>query len=98
LKALLAALVMVGVFGLAIARLSVPSTAPRFVAAVFPPWWSSARAIESAATAGAVAGVGAFRFVVILAPITPAYEARLTRAGAWLIIDPRVPRLCGSQG
>lgn len=53
------------------------------VAAVFPPWWGSARAALAALPAGEVAGFGGAGFVVLL----PRADAEaLRKAGAWLIL------------
>jgi hypothetical protein len=69
--------------------LAPPPAGP--VAAVFPPWWSGARAFAAAAAAGPVARIGAFGFIVIAAP---AERSRLRAAGAWLLLDPRAAGAC----
>lgn len=52
------------------------------VAAIFPPWWSGHRAIEAAASAGDILGVGGARFVVILHGDPEGLRARARAAGA----------------
>lgn len=71
---------------------------PARAAAVFPPWWSQARALAAADRAGDVAGVGALSPIVIIA--APAgrerdFASALRREGAWLVIDPGFAGPCG---
>jgi hypothetical protein len=58
------------------------------VVAVFPPWWSQARALRAAASAGRVAGVGDMRNVVLLKGESAGLERRASAAGALLLLDP----------
>ncbi len=91
--------------GLAIASLlpafglAEPTSGP--LAAVFPPWWSSARVLEAAASAGRIVGVGAAPFVVIVAAEPggrPDHDSlRLHAAGAWLLLDPQYLGGCGTS-
>ncbi|MGC9271110.1 hypothetical protein [Acidiphilium sp.] len=62
------------------------------VAAVFPPWWSGARALQAAASAGAVLRFGGYRFVVVA---LPRRRVMLERAGAWVLLDPLASGICG---
>lgn len=84
------------VFALALPWLAMPE--PRAgdpVAAVFPPWWSGARAALAALPAGPVAGFGGARFVVLL---PEADTARLRAAGAWLILPAALFGGCSPAG
>ncbi|KQT50102.1 hypothetical protein ASG52_08540 [Methylobacterium sp. Leaf456] len=67
------------------------------VAAIFPPWWSSAERVAAAVAAGGAvlrAGPG----LVIAQSSAPGFEARLHAAGAWLLFDPRGLGLCTPAG
>ncbi|RYC30866.1 hypothetical protein D3273_16915 [Lichenibacterium minor] len=86
--------------GVAIAStllLALLSAAPRVdqIAAVFPPWWSPARAAAAAAGAGSVAGMGAWRSVVIVRGDAAGLALRLRRSGALLTLDARSFAICG---
>lgn len=63
-------------------------------AAVFPPWWSAAKAFEAAGSAGEVARTGAFSSVLIVHSKDPALADRLRKAGALLVLDPVRLALC----
>lgn len=87
-------------FALALASLVVvvalaagPRT-PRQVAAVFPPWWSSARIVAAAGEAGAITGFGGARNVVLVAAADDNLPRRLNAAGALLQLDPVLAGLC----
>ncbi|PIB90845.1 hypothetical protein [Caulobacter sp. FWC2] len=72
---------------------------PGRVAAVFPPWWSPARVIGAAGSAGDIAGVGAVPFIVILRASsdtkTPAdLSQRARSAGALALFDPALAGAC----
>ena len=67
------------------------------VTAVFPPWWDARRAVEAAASGGAVLRLGGTAFAVLVLPDgTPGLE-RLRQAGAWLLLDPGGFAGCGFQ-
>ena len=96
-----AALATLGVFLSLFAAVAVdaqPRTAGR-VAAVFPPWWSSAAIVGAAGAAGDIAGVGGAPFIVILRAspkdTRPADLSRRARdAGALLLLDPALAGAC----
>jgi hypothetical protein len=72
-----------------VAVCSTPLAADRrSVAAVFPPWWSAARAFEAAGSAGEIARTGAYSSILIVHSTQPALAARLRKAGAFLVLDP----------
>ena len=72
---------------------------PAPLAAVFPPWWSSARVFEAAAAADvAVLRAGAWPALVIVRPGDPGAPARLRASGAWLLLDGRAIGGCVSRG
>jgi hypothetical protein len=75
-----------GGFGLFAALMSGPGSGP--VAAIFPPWWTEARALEAAARAGPVLRIGMANIVLVL-PDAANGRSRLWRAGAWLLLTPR---------
>lgn len=79
--------------GLLAAALSLPPGADA-VAAVFPPWWSAARAFASASSAGAVTGTGALRSVLIVRSDRPDLAERLRAAGALLVVAANGPFGC----
>lgn len=70
---------------------------PREAAAVFPPWWSQARAANAAAVAGNIVAVGVAPFVVVARSDTPDIAAALRAQGAWLVIDPGLAAACGAR-
>jgi hypothetical protein len=74
-------------FGLLAALMGGPASGP--VAAVFPPWWDGMRAINAAAAGGTVLRLGPLNFVVLVSPDYQGGRARLWRAGAWLLLNPR---------
>jgi hypothetical protein len=75
---------------LVVAWLDVRPKPGQPVAAVFPPWWSAARAFTAAAAAdGSVLRTGAWAAIIVTASPDPAFAARLRQAGAWLILNPQ---------
>lgn len=65
------------------------------VAAVFPPWWTPARAFAAVSAAGApVLQLGAAPGVFVLDAGPPDLPARLRAAGAILVLDARALRGC----
>jgi hypothetical protein len=85
--------------GLAVLSLSVAVEArprdPRQAAAVFPPWWGSARTLDAAGRAGAVVAVGALPFIVTVRSAAGPIAPRLRAVGAWLDLDPALAGVCG---
>jgi hypothetical protein len=78
---------------MAMSATAAPTGATR-VAAVFPPWWSSARAMGAAATAGEIAGAGAHPSILIVSSGTPGLSRRLHDAGAIVLLSPGLAGLC----
>ena len=77
-----------------VAMLGLKQFAPRApsgaLAVVFPPWTGSAKAIATAAVAGAsVVRSGRYSFIVVVRPTVAGYAARAIGAGAWLVVDPQ---------
>jgi hypothetical protein len=65
------------------------------VAVVFPPWWSSQRALLAVASANAaIVRTTALSAVVVVRPDTHEGLTRLRRAGAWFSIDPQAIAAC----
>ncbi len=59
------------------------------VAAVFPPWLSSAAAFAGVAKAGGdVVRAGVLPTILVAHGDDPGFPARLHEAGAWLVLDP----------
>lgn len=69
---------------------------PREAAGVFPPWWSTAQALDAAARAGAVLAVGAVPFIVIVRDPAGQAPARLRAAGALFSLDAHGLAACGA--
>jgi hypothetical protein len=67
------------------------------VMAIFPPWWDARRAVEAAASGGAVLRLGGTGFAVLVATDGGQSRERLWRAGAWLLLDPGEFAGCGFQ-
>ena len=68
--------------------------APDRLAAVFPPWWSTARVFGAAGEAGDIAGAGGAPFIVILRGDPARLAARARDAGALLLLDPALAGVC----
>jgi hypothetical protein len=69
---------------------------PARVAAVFPPWWTSAQAASAAASAGDIAGAGGVPFILILRGESGQLSTRARAAGAWLLLDPDAAGVCAN--
>jgi hypothetical protein len=78
---------------MAMSAVAAPAGATR-VAAVFPPWWSSAQAADAAAAAGDIAGAGAHPSILIVSSATPGLSERLRDAGAMILLSPGLAGLC----
>lgn len=78
---------------MAMSAAAAPADANR-IAAVFPPWWSSAQIIGAGAAAGDIAGAGAYRSILIVSSRTPGLSARLRQAGAIVLLSPGLAGLC----
>lgn len=78
---------------MALSAAAAPADASR-IAAVFPPWWSAARAAQAAGSAGEIAGAGAHRSILIVSSHTPGLSARLRQAGAIVLLSPGLAGLC----
>lgn len=63
-------------------------------AAIFPPWWSQARVIEAAASAGDIVSRGGAGDVVLVRGDPATLRTRLRAAGALLLLDPQTAGLC----
>jgi hypothetical protein len=82
---LFVSLFIVATFGLA-AVVGAPPTDPSRIAAFFPPWWSQARSVAAAASAGDILGVGAAPFVVIVHGDPTTLSRRVRAAGAMFVL------------
>ncbi len=78
---------------MAMSAAAAPAGADR-IAAVFPPWWSGGRVIDAAASAGDIAGAGAYRSILIVRGNAPGLAARLRRAGALVLLSPGLAGQC----
>jgi hypothetical protein len=76
-------------------RLSVPAS--DIVAAIFPPWWSTERTFEAAASAGDLVEAGHFPMILIVRGDPAVLAARLYSAGALFIIDFRALGGCAAR-
>jgi hypothetical protein len=64
------------------------------MAAIFPPWWGSARAFEAAASVGEIAGVGKFQTILIVHGESKALATRLHAAGALIVFSSQLFIAC----
>jgi hypothetical protein len=65
------------------------------VAVAFPPWWTSQRIFEAAASAhAAIVRTTAISAVLVVRPDDQEGLTRLRQAGAWLAIDPQAIAAC----
>lgn len=78
---------------MALSAAAAPRDASR-IAAIFPPWWSAARAAQAAGSAGDIAGAGAYRSILIVSSHTPGLSERLRGAGAIALLSPGLAGLC----
>ncbi|WP_271067963.1 hypothetical protein [Caulobacter sp. NIBR1757] len=67
---------------------------PDAMAAVYPPWWSPARAAASAATAGDLQAVGGSATILVVRSDRPGLGGRLRESGALFLIDSRLASFC----
>lgn len=79
---------------LAVLVLGAAPSRPDAMAAVYPPWWSPARAAASAASEGDLQAVGAAATILIVSSDRPRLADRLRASGALLLIDSRLASLC----
>lgn len=79
---------------LAVTLSSASPRDPGRVAAVFPPWWTPARAAGAATSAGDISGAGAVPFILILRGDPATLGARLRAAGALVLLDPDAAGVC----
>lgn len=77
----------------AVVLVSAPPRSAFVVTAVFPPWWSAAEVQHAIAPIGVAASEGRAPNVVTIYGGSD-LQARLRRAGVWLILDPRL-LICG---
>ena len=70
---------------------------PARIAAVFPPWWTSAQAVTAAASAGDIGAVGGAPFILILRGDATDLARRARSAGALLILDPDLAGVCAPK-
>jgi len=68
---------------------SAPSNSAFVVTAVFAPWWSPAQVYQAVNPIGIAASGGRSPNIVTIYGGTD-LQTRLRRAGAWLILDPRL--------
>ncbi|MBB5747688.1 hypothetical protein [Brevundimonas variabilis] len=73
----------------AVVLVSAPPSSAFVVTAVFPPWWSAAEIRQAVTPIGVAASVGRTGNIVTIYGGVD-LQARLQRAGAWLILDPRL--------
>src|SRR5262245_58531888 len=62
--------------------------------AVYPPWWSSSRALAAASDAGNVLNGGALPFVYVIQSTQPGLMERLRGSGALVVMSPIGPDGC----
>jgi len=68
------------------------------VAAIFPPWWSAARAFAAAGDAGDIVSSGSLPFILIVQSQQPGLGTRLQAAGAIVVLRPLALGGCESSG
>lgn len=76
-----------------VAMIATRPADPGAVAALFPPWWPSARILSAAGTAGRLAAVGRWPAIVVVRG-DASVLARLKSSGAVLLFDPRAAVGC----
>jgi len=64
------------------------------MAAVYPPWWTPARAAASASAEGELQAVGAAATILVVRSDRPALARRLRASGALILIDSRLASFC----
>jgi hypothetical protein len=68
------------------------------IGVIFAPWTSESSALERATAGARFVRFGAWPFIVVVVPDTPDDAARLSDAGAWLVVDPQVLAACFGAG
>lgn len=71
-----------------------PLPGDRFLAAVYPPWWSDARIAGAAGSAGDIAAVGGARNILVIHGDPVGFATRVRRSGALLVLGGEAARLC----
>ena len=77
--------------------LMLPAPRGPLVAALYPPWWTSAAAFAAATSVAPVLEVGARPYVFLVLARSAADRRRLSASGA-VLIDPQALRACGVFG
>lgn len=77
--------------------LALPTPRP-IVAALYPPWWSPARAFRAAEIGGVAIRPAGVPFVVLVGLRGAQARARLRDGGAWLIFDALGAAGCAGAG
>jgi len=92
-----AALLVASLVAVAMLSLQVrPGT--EIVAVAFPPWWSTERAFQAAASAdAAIVRMTAVPSLLVVRPDRHDGLARLRKAGVWLAMDPQAIAACISE-
>lgn len=67
------------------------------MAAVYPPWWSPARAAASAAAEGRLQAIGGGATILIVSSDKPDLARRLRASGALLLLDSRLASFCAGS-
>ena len=78
----------------AAAAVNATPSDPSRVAVIFPPWWSEARAVTAAASAGEILGVGGVPFIVILHGDSTTVARRARSVGALFTLGADPASLC----
>ena len=87
-------ILLAGLVLLVCAAFEAQPSDPHRAAAVFPPWWSGRASLNAATQIGAVVGLGALPFIVIVHTPGSDLDARAHAAGAVLIVDSAKFGLC----
>lgn len=80
---------VIPVIGAVFAAQAMPGGKPDALLAVYPPWWSSERALNAASAVGDVSAGSARGFAFVVQSSGPNLPERLRASGAIIILNPR---------
>jgi hypothetical protein len=66
------------------------------MAAVYPPWWTPARAAASATAEGDLQAIGGIATILVVRSDRPDLAHRLRASGALFLIDSRLASVCAT--
>ncbi len=88
---------LIPVIGIVFAAQAMPAGKAGALLAIYPPWWSSERALQAASDAGDISAGSARGFAFVVRSSRPDLPERLRASGAIMILNPRGDGGCFSE-